>query len=59
MIVSVHLEIVLILVQVRCTVCDHTLGNRCWMHPMDLQGDVGHVESRFYLFGDSVSVTVR
>ena len=23
-------------------------------HPMDLQGDVGHVESRFGPFGDSV-----
>jgi hypothetical protein len=36
----------------------HTLGNHCWMHPMDLLGDVGHVESRFSLFGDSVSISV-
>jgi hypothetical protein len=28
-----------------------------WMHPMELLGDVGHVESRFGLFGDSVSVS--
>jgi hypothetical protein len=24
-----------------------------WMHPMDLLGDIGHVESRFNPFGDS------
>jgi hypothetical protein len=30
-----------------------------WTHPMELQGDVGHVESRFSLFGDSVGVGVR
>jgi hypothetical protein len=28
-------------------------------HPMELLGDVGHVESRFSLFGDSVSVGAR
>jgi hypothetical protein len=26
---------------------------------MELLGDVGHVESRFFLFGDSVSVGAR
>ena len=26
---------------------------------MDLLGDVGHVESHFFLFGDSVSVGAR
>jgi hypothetical protein len=25
------------------------------MHPMELLGDMGHVESRFFPFGDSVS----
>ena len=25
-------------------------------HPKELLGDVGHVESQFFLFGDSVSV---
>jgi hypothetical protein len=30
-----------------------------WMHPMELLGDVGHVESHFGLFGDSVSVGAR
>jgi hypothetical protein len=29
------------------------------MHPMELQGDVGHVESRFDPFGDGVSVGTR
>jgi hypothetical protein len=29
------------------------------MHPMDLQGDIGHVESRLCPFGDSVSVSAR
>jgi hypothetical protein len=29
------------------------------MHPMELRGDVGHVESRFGPFGDSVSVVAR
>jgi hypothetical protein len=95
--VSVHLEIVLVLVQDRCTICAkctiaskivldapdahsgpfgdttnldarsvhclcrtyHTLGNHCWMNPMDLLGDVRHVESRFCPFGDSVSVSAR
>jgi hypothetical protein len=30
-----------------------------WMHPMELLGDVGHVESRFSPFGTSVSVGAR
>jgi hypothetical protein len=29
------------------------------MHPMELLGDVGHVQSRFGLFGDSVCVSAR
>jgi hypothetical protein len=28
-----------------------------WTHPMELQGEVGHVESRFGSFEDSVSQT--
>jgi hypothetical protein len=28
-------------------------------HPVELQGDVGHVESRFGPFGDSVGVSAR
>jgi hypothetical protein len=30
-----------------------------WMHPMELQGDVGNVKSRFGPFGDSVGVSAR
>jgi hypothetical protein len=30
-----------------------------WMYPMELQGDVGHVESRFGPFRDSVGVGAR
>jgi hypothetical protein len=29
------------------------------MHPIELLGDVGHVESRFDPFGDSVSIGAR
>ena len=29
------------------------------MHPTELLGDVGHVEPRFDLFGDSISVGAR
>ena len=36
----------------------HRLRN--WFrHPMELLGDVGHVESCFSSFGDSVSVSAR
>ena len=49
---------VLILTQDRCMVCvERTIGSEfILMHPMELLGDVGHVESRFFLFGDSVGV---
>jgi hypothetical protein len=45
--VSVHLEIVLILTQDRCTVCaECTIGSEIfWTHEMELLGDVGLVES--------------
>ena len=59
--VSVRLDIVLVLVQDRCTVCvKHTIGSEIILDaPMKLLGDVGHVEPRFDLFGDSVSVGAR
>jgi hypothetical protein len=58
---SVRLEIVLILTQDRCTVCtDLPYAQKLfWMHPMELLGDVGHVESYFGPLGDSVSVSAR
>jgi hypothetical protein len=30
-----------------------------WIHPMELLGDMGHVESHFGLFGGSVSVRAK
>ena len=61
MLVSVYLEIVLILTQHNCKFCTEcTLVSKIILvHPMELLGDVGHVESRFVLYGDSVSVGAR
>jgi hypothetical protein len=57
---SVHLEIVLILTQDRSMLCiKRTQAQKSfWMHPMILQGDVGHVESCFGPFGDNVRAGV-
>ena len=54
-------EIVLILMQDSCTVCvECAIGSEIvCTHPMELLGDMGHVESHFFLFGDSVSVDAR
>jgi hypothetical protein len=49
--VLVRFEIVLILIQLAQMLF--------WMHPTELLGDMGHVESRFGLFGDSVSFDAR
>ena len=59
--ISVYFEIVLILTQDRCTICaKSTIGSESfWTHPMELLGDVGHVESRFGPFRDIVSVGAR
>jgi hypothetical protein len=59
--ISVHLETVLVSVQDRCTICvERTIGSESfYMHPMELLDDVRHVESRFGLFGDSVSFGAR
>ena len=59
--VSVCLETMLVSVQDRCMVCtERTIGSELfWMHPMEHLGDVGHVESRFGLFGDNISVGAR
>jgi hypothetical protein len=61
MLTSVCLEIVLILMQNRCMVALNVPQalKSFWTHPMELLGDVGHVESRFGLFGDSASVSAR
>jgi hypothetical protein len=48
-------------VQDRCMVCAKcTQAHKSfWMHPMELLDDMGHVESRFGLFGDSANVDAR
>jgi hypothetical protein len=58
---SVRLEIVLILTQDRCTVCtEHTIGPQIVFDAPDgIVSDMGHVESHFSPFGDSVSVCAR
>jgi hypothetical protein len=46
-------------VQDRYTVCaERTIGSEksFWMHTMELLCDVGHVESCFGPFGDSVNI---
>ena len=50
------LDIVLILTQDRFAVCAVQAQKSFWMRPMELLGDVGHVESCFGLLGDNVGV---
>jgi hypothetical protein len=47
--------------QDRCTICaEHTIARKSFLtHLMKLLGDVGHLESRFDLFRDVVSVGAR
>jgi hypothetical protein len=56
--ISVRLETVLLSVQYRCTVCaERTIGSEIVLNAPDGSPRlVGHVESRFHPFGDSVSV---
>jgi hypothetical protein len=53
--ISVCLEIVLILTQERYMDCADVLEAQklFWTNPMELLGDVGHVESCFGPFGDN------
>ena len=59
--VLVRLEIVSILTLDRCTVCaECTIGSEIILDaPMELLGDVRHVESCFGPFGESDSVGAR
>jgi len=52
---------VLILTQDSCTVCvERAIGwEIVWTHPMELLGEMGHMESHFFPFGYSVSVGAR
>ena len=56
--ISALSDIVLILMQDRCTVCvERTIGSEIILDvPDELLGDVGHLESRFFPFGDTISV---
>ena len=58
MLISVYLEIVLILTQDRCTVCaERTISSKINLDAPDgIVRDVGHVESCFVPFRESVSV---
>ena len=57
--VSVRLDIVLVLVQDRCTICAEQGLEIISEHTMELLGDEAQVESHFSLFGDIVSVGAR
>ena len=58
---SVCLEMVLVLVQDRCTVCaKRTIGSKMfWTQLALLLGDKGQVEARFGPFGDSANLDAR
>jgi hypothetical protein len=55
------LEIVLFLTQVGAWFAPNVpLAQKLfWTHPMELQGDVGYVESYFGLIADGVSISAR
>ena len=59
--VSVHLEMVLVSLQDRCTVCaKHNIGSETVLDvPMVLLCDEAEVKARFGPFGDGVSVGAR
>jgi hypothetical protein len=59
--ILVRLEIVLVSVQDRCTVCtEHTIGIEIvWTHTMGLIGDEAQVEAWFGPFGDSATLDAR
>jgi hypothetical protein len=59
--ISVHLEMVLVSLQDRSTVCaKRTIGSvMCWTHPMVLQGDEAQVEACFSPFGESSKLDAK
>ena len=58
---SFSLEIVLVSMQDRCTVCTkHTIGSKSfWTHPLVLLVDEAQVKAHFGPFGDSVNLDAR
>jgi hypothetical protein len=61
MFTSIRLEIMLIFMPDRCTVCAKcTISLEVvWMHPMVLLGDETQVEAGFGPFGDSANLDAR
>jgi hypothetical protein len=57
--ILVCLEIVLLSVQGRCSVCAERTIGLDWMHPLVLLGDEAQVEARFDPFGDSANLDAR
>ena len=58
--VLIHLDMVLVSVQDRCTVCaKHTIGSETVLDRMGLLGDEAHVHTHFGLFRDSTSLDAR
>jgi hypothetical protein len=59
--VSVRLKRVLVSVQIGAWFAPSIpqAQKSFWTHPMELTDDVRHVESRFGVFGDSISVGAR
>ena len=59
--VSIRLEIVIVLVQDRCTICTRrTIGSKMFRtQPALLLGGEGQVEARFGPFGDSANLDAR
>ena len=55
------LEIVLMSVQDRCTICDKvpSAQKSIWTHPLGLLGDEAQVKARFSPFGDSANLAAR
>jgi hypothetical protein len=61
MLVSICLEIVLIMTQIGAWFTPNIppAQKSFWTPPIEFFGDVGHVESHFGLFGDSVNIGAR
>jgi hypothetical protein len=61
MLVWVYLELVLTLMQDRCTVCtERTVAQKSFRtHPIVLLGDKAQVDARFGLFGHSANLDAR
>ena len=59
--VSIRLEMVLVSVQDRCSVCaKRTMAQKSfWRHPMVLLGDEAQVEALFGPFGGSANFNTR